>query len=171
MLNNRRILLIVAGGIAAFKCHDLIRKLRDRGAHVRCVLTDAGARFVTPLSLQALSEDKVYSDLFSLTDESEMGHINLSREADLLVVAPATANILARMAQGLADDLATTVLLATDKPVLAAPSMNTRMWDHPATRANIATLLSRGTLFVGPGAGNLACGEVGDGRLADVMDI
>lgn len=171
MLAGKRILLLVAGGIAAYKSLDLIRRLRERGASVRVVLTASGAKFVTPLSLAALSGDKVYGDLFSLTDESEMGHIRLSREADLLVVAPATANILARMAQGLADDLATTVLLATDKPVLAAPSMNSRMWDHPATRANIATLISRGTLFVGPGAGNLACGEVGDGRLADVMDI
>jgi phosphopantothenoylcysteine decarboxylase/phosphopantothenate--cysteine ligase len=171
MLAGKRILLLVAGGIAAYKSLDLIRRLRERGASVRVVLTASGAKFVTPLSLAALSGDKVYGDLFSLTDESEMGHIRLSREADLLVVAPATANILARMAQGLADDLATTVLLATDKPVLAAPSMNTRMWDHPATRANIATLLARGALFVGPGAGNLACGEVGDGRLADVMDI
>jgi phosphopantothenoylcysteine decarboxylase/phosphopantothenate--cysteine ligase len=171
MLAGKRILLLVAGGIAAYKSLDLIRRLRERGAAVRVVLTASGAKFVTPLSLAALSGDKVYGDLFSLTDESEMGHIRLSREADLLVVVPATANILARMAQGLADDLATTVLLATDKPVLAAPSMNTRMWDHPATRANIATLMDRGTLFVGPGAGNLACGEVGDGRLADVMDI
>jgi len=171
MLAGKRILLLVAGGIAAYKSLDLIRRLRERGASVRVVLTAAGAKFVTPLSLAALSGDKVYGDLFSLTDESEMGHIRLSREADLLVVAPATAHILARMAQGLAHDLATTVLLATDKPVLAAPSMNSRMWDHPATRANIATLMSRGTLFVGPGAGNLACGEVGDGRLADVMDI
>ncbi len=171
MLAGKRILLLVAGGIAAYKSLDLIRRLRERGASVRVVLTASGAKFVTPLSLAALSGDKVYGDLFSLTDESEMGHIRLSREADLLVVAPATANILARMAQGLASDLATTVLLATDKPVLAAPSMNTRMWEHPATRANIATLMSRGTLFVGPGAGNLACGEVGDGRLADVMDI
>lgn len=171
MLAGKRILLLVAGGIAAYKSLDLIRRLRERGAAVRVVLTASGAKFVTPLSLAALSGDKVYGDLFSLTDESEMGHIRLSREADLLVVAPATANILARMAQGLAGDLATTVLLATDKPVLAAPSMNSRMWDHPATRANIATLISRGTLFVGPGAGNLACGEVGDGRLADVMDI
>ncbi|MFN4281804.1 MAG: bifunctional phosphopantothenoylcysteine decarboxylase/phosphopantothenate--cysteine ligase CoaBC [Alphaproteobacteria bacterium] len=171
MLAGKRILLLVAGGIAAYKSLDLIRRLRERGAAVRVVLTASGSKFVTPLSLAALSGDKVYGDLFSLTDESEMGHIRLSREADLLVVAPATANILARMAQGLADDLATTILLATDKPVLAAPSMNARMWDHPATRANIETLRARGTLFVGPGAGNLACGEVGDGRLADVMDI
>ena len=134
MLKGKRILLIVAGGIAAFKVHELIRLLRKQDAAVRCVLTEAGAKFVTPLSLQALTEDKVYSDMFSLTDESEMGHIQLSRDADLLVVAPATANILARMAGGLADDLASTVLLATDKPVLAAPAMNVRMWTHAATR-------------------------------------
>ena len=133
MLKGKRILLIVAGGIAAFKSLELIRRLRERGASVRCVLTEAGAKFVTPLSLQALSEDRVYSDMFSLTDESEMGHIQLSRDADLLVVAPATANILARMAAGLADDLAATVLLATDKPVLVAPAMNVRMWTHAAT--------------------------------------
>ena len=140
MLKGKRILLIVAGGIAAFKSQELVRLLRKRDASVRCVLTEAGAKFVTPLSLQALTEDKVYSDLFSLTDESEMGHIQLSRDADLLVVAPATANILARMAAGLADDLATTVLLATDKPVLAAPAMNVRMWTHAATQANVETL-------------------------------
>src|SRR6202163_191138 len=143
MLNGKRILLILAGGIAAFKSLELIRKLRGRGAHVRCVLTDAGARFVTPLSIQALTEDKVYGDMFSLTDESEMGHIQLSRDADLLVVAPATANILARMAAGMADDLAATVLLATDKPVLAAPAMNVRMWTHAATVANVETLRRR----------------------------
>jgi phosphopantothenoylcysteine decarboxylase/phosphopantothenate--cysteine ligase len=171
MLAGKRILLLVAGGIAAYKSLDLIRRLRERGAAVRVVLTAAGAKFVTPLSLAALSGDKVYGDLFSLTDESEMGHIRLSREADLLLVAPATANMLARMAQGLADDLASTVLLATDKPVMVAPSMNLRMWDHPATHANVQTLLARGVQFVGPGAGNLACGEVGDGRLAEVMDI
>src|SRR6201991_1326883 len=171
MLNNRRILLIVAGGIAAFKCHDLIRKLRDRGAHVRCVLTEAGARFVTPLSLQALSEDKVYSDLFSLTDESKMGHIELSREADLLVVAPATANILARMAAGMADDLATTVLLATDKPVLVAPAMNVRMWTHAATVANVETLKKRGVTFIGPNDGAMACNEYGPGRMSEPEEI
>jgi phosphopantothenoylcysteine decarboxylase/phosphopantothenate--cysteine ligase len=171
MLNNKRILLIVAGGIAAFKCHDLIRKLRGQGAHVRCVLTDAGARFVTPLSLQALSEDKVYTDMFSLTDESEMGHIQLSRDADLLVVAPATANILARMAAGLADDLAATVLLATDKPVLAAPAMNVRMWTHAATVANVETLKKRGVTFVGPNDGAMACNEYGPGRMSEPAEI
>jgi phosphopantothenoylcysteine decarboxylase / phosphopantothenate---cysteine ligase len=171
VLEGKRVLLIVAGGIAAYKALDLIRRLRERGASVRPLLTPAGAKFVTPLSLAALAGAKVYSDLFSLTDESEMGHIRLSREADLVVVAPATADILARMAAGMADDLATTALLATDKPILVAPSMNIRMWDHAATRANIAALKARGVMVVGPGAGNLACGEVGDGRLADVMDI
>ncbi len=171
MLNGKRVLLIVAGGIAAFKCHDLIRKLRGQGAHVRCVLTDAGARFVTPLSLQALSEDKVYTDMFSLTDESEMGHIQLSREADLLVVAPATANILARMAAGLADDLASTVLLATDKPVLAAPAMNVRMWTHAATVANVETLKKRGVTFIGPNDGAMACNEYGPGRMSEPAEI
>lgn len=171
MLHGKRILLIVAGGIAAFKSLELIRRLRERGASVRCVLTEAGARFVTPLSLQALSEDKVYGDMFSLTDESEMGHIQLSRDADLLVVAPATANILARMAGGLADDLAATVLLATDKPVLAAPAMNVRMWTHAATVANVETLKKRGVTFVGPNDGAMACNEHGPGRLSEPEEI
>ena len=171
MLNGKRILLIVAGGIAAFKSLELIRRLRERGAAVRCVITDAGARFVTPLSLQALSEDRVYSDMFSLTDESEMGHIQLSRDADLLVVAPATANILARMAAGMADDLAATVLLATDKPVLAAPAMNVRMWTHAATVANVETLKKRGVSFVGPNDGAMACNEHGPGRMSEPEEI
>jgi phosphopantothenoylcysteine decarboxylase / phosphopantothenate---cysteine ligase len=171
MLKGKRILLIVAGGIAAFKSLELIRRLRERGASVRCVLTDAGARFVTPLSLQALSEDRVYSDMFSLTDESEMGHIQLSRDADLLVVAPATANILARMAAGLADDLAATVLLATDKPVLAAPAMNVRMWTHAATAANVETLKRRGIHFIGPNDGAMACNEFGPGRMSEPEEI
>ena len=171
MLNGKRVLLIVAGGIAAFKCHDLIRKLRSQGAQVRCVLTDAGAKFVTPLSLQALSDDKVYTDMFSLTDESERGHIQLSREADLLVVAPATANILARMAAGMADDLAATVLLATDKPVLVAPAMNVRMWSHAATVANVETLKKRGIIFVGPNDGAMACNEYGPGRMSEPAEI
>jgi phosphopantothenoylcysteine decarboxylase / phosphopantothenate---cysteine ligase len=171
MLNGKRILLIVAGGIAAFKSLELIRRLRERGAAVRCVITDAGARFVTPLSLQALSEDRVYSDMFSLTDESEMGHIQLSRDADLLVVAPATANILARMAAGLADDLAATVLLATDKPVLAAPAMNVRMWTHAATVANVEILKRRGVTFVGPNDGAMACNEHGPGRMSEPEEI
>ena len=171
MLEGKRVLLVVAGGIAAYTALDLTRRLRERGAAVRPLLTAAGAQFVTPLALSALAGDKVYSDLFSLTDESEMGHIRLSREADLVVVAPATADILAKMATGMASDLATTALLATDKPILVAPSMNMRMWEHPATRANIATLKARGVIVVGPGSGDLACGEVGDGRLAEVLDI
>jgi phosphopantothenoylcysteine decarboxylase/phosphopantothenate--cysteine ligase len=166
-LAGKRVLLIVAGGIAAFKALELIRLLRGAGCGVTCVLTDSGGRFVTPLSLQALSESKVYADLFSLTDESEMGHIQLSRAADLLVVAPATANILAKMAAGLADDLASTVLLATDKPVLVAPAMNVRMWLHPATQAAMATLAGRGVHVVGPDEGAMACNEFGPGRLAE----
>ncbi|MCK5622797.1 MAG: bifunctional phosphopantothenoylcysteine decarboxylase/phosphopantothenate--cysteine ligase CoaBC [Alphaproteobacteria bacterium] len=171
MLSNKRILLIVAGGIAAYKTLELIRRLRERGASVRCILTRGGAQFVTPLSLAALSGDNVYDDLFSLTDEAEMGHIELSRDADLLVVAPATADILAKMAAGLADDLATTALLATDKPVMVAPAMNVRMWEHAATRANVETLASRGVLRVGPGAGDMACGEFGEGRMAEPAEL
>jgi phosphopantothenoylcysteine decarboxylase/phosphopantothenate--cysteine ligase len=171
MLQDKRILLIIAGGIAAYRSLDLIRRLRERGADVRCVLTQGGAQFVTPLSVAALSENKVYQDLFSLTDEAEMGHIRLSREADLVVVCPASADLLAKMANGLADDLASTALLATDKPVMVCPTMNVMMWQHPATQANMLTLEGRGVLRVGPGAGNLACGEIGTGRLADVMDI
>ncbi len=165
-LDARRVLLIVAGGIAAYKSLELIRLLRGRGCGVSCVLTEAGARFVTPLSLQALSESRVYTELFSLTDESEMGHIQLSRSTDLVVVAPASANILAKMAAGLADDLASTLLLATDKPVLVAPAMNVRMWLHPATQANMATLAARGVAVVGPDEGAMACHEFGPGRLA-----
>ncbi len=171
MLHGKRILLIVAGGIAAYKSLELVRRLRERGAAVRAVLTAAGAQFVTPLSLSALTEDKVYGELFSLTDESEMGHIRLSREADLIVIVPATADLLARMAQGRAEDLASTVLLAADKPVLAAPAMNHRMWLHPATQANITTLAERGVIFVGPEDGAMACGEHGPGRMAEPQDI
>ena len=141
MLKGKRVLLVIAGGIAAFKALELVRLIRAMGADVRCVLTSSGSNFVTPLSLQALTGDKVYTELFSLTDESEMGHIQLSRDADVLVVAPATANLLARMRAGIADDLASTVLLATDKPVLVAPSMNVRMWEHPATIENMGDLL------------------------------
>ncbi len=166
-LAGRRILLIVAGGIAAYKALELIRLLRREGAAVRCVLTEGGAQFVTPLSLQALSEETVYTDLFLLTDESEMGHIQLSRAADLVVVVPASADILARMAAGMASDLATTVLLATDKPVLVAPAMNVRMWTHPATVANMAVLKARGVSVVEPEEGAMACGEWGPGRLAE----
>jgi phosphopantothenoylcysteine decarboxylase/phosphopantothenate--cysteine ligase len=171
MLDGKRILLIIGGGIAAYKCLDLIRRLRERGAAVRCVLTKAGTEFVTPLSLAALSEDKVYQDLFSLTDESEMGHIRLSREADLVVVAPATANLIAKMANGIADDLASTTLMATDKPVLIAPAMNVRMWQHPATVRNVATLLADGVTVTGPGEGAMACGEFGPGRMAEPEEI
>ena len=162
-----RILLIVSGGIAAFKSLELVRLLRKGGHAVTAVLTEGGAQFVTPLSLQALTEEKVYSALWSLTDESEMGHIQLSRSADLVVVAPASANMLAKMAAGLADDLASTVLLATDKPVLVAPAMNVRMWLHPATAANMATLTGRGVAVVGPDEGVMACNEFGPGRLAE----
>ncbi len=166
-LDGRRVLLIVSGGIAAYKALELIRLLRARGCGVTCVLTEAGAQFVTPLSLQALSEAKVYTELFSLTDESEMGHIQLSRSADLVVVAPASADVLARMAAGLANDLASTLLLATDKPVLVAPAMNVRMWLHPATVANMALLGSRGVRVIGPDKGAMACHEFGPGRLAE----
>nr|WP_294507271.1 bifunctional phosphopantothenoylcysteine decarboxylase/phosphopantothenate--cysteine ligase CoaBC [uncultured Rhodopila sp.] len=170
-LAGKRVLLIVSGGIAAYKALELIRLLTGAGCGVTCVLTENGGRFVTPLSLQALSGARVYSDLFSLTDESEMGHIQLSRAADLLVVAPATANILAKMAGGVADDLASTVLLATDKPVLVAPAMNVRMWLHPATQANLATLEQRGVRVVQPGEGAMACNEFGPGRLAEPPEI
>jgi phosphopantothenoylcysteine decarboxylase/phosphopantothenate--cysteine ligase len=171
LLDGKRILLIVCGGIAAYKTLDLVRRLRERGAGVRCILTRAGAEFVTPLSLAALTGDKVYGELFSLTDEAEMGHIELSRDADLLVVAPATADIMARMAAGLADDLAATALLATDKPVLIAPAMNVRMWTHPATQRNLARLLADGVRVVGPGEGEMACGEFGPGRMAEPAEI
>jgi phosphopantothenoylcysteine decarboxylase / phosphopantothenate---cysteine ligase len=166
-LSGRRVLLIVSGGIAAYKALELIRLLRARGCAVTCVLTAAGGEFVTPLSLQALSENKVYSDLFSLTDESEMGHIQLSRSADLVVVAPASADLIARMSAGLADDLAATLLLATDKPVLVAPAMNVRMWHHAATQDNLAQLRRRGIHVVGPEEGPMACNEWGFGRLAE----
>jgi phosphopantothenoylcysteine decarboxylase/phosphopantothenate--cysteine ligase len=160
-LQGKSVLLIVSGGIAAYKALELIRLLTKSGCAVKTVLTKSGAHFVTPLSLQALSGEKVYTDLFSLTDESEMGHIELSRAADLVVVAPATADIIAKMAAGIADDLATTVLLATDKHVLAAPAMNVRMWQHEATQANLATLAARGVMIVPPDEGPMACGEYG----------
>jgi phosphopantothenoylcysteine decarboxylase / phosphopantothenate---cysteine ligase len=171
VLHDRRILLIISGGIAAYKSLDLIRRLRERGAAVRAIMTAAAQHFVTPLSVASLCEDKVYTDLWSLTDESEMGHIRLSREADLVVVAPASADLIARMAAGLADDLATTALLASDKRVLLAPTMNLMMWAHPATQANLATLSARGVVRVGPGSGELACGEVGSGRMAEPLEI
>ena len=171
MLDGKSILLIVSGGIAAYKCPDLVRRLRERGARVRCVLTAGGAEFVTPLALGAVSGDKVYEDLFSLTDEDQMGHIRLSREADLVLVAPATANILAKMTAGIADDLATTALLATDKPILVAPAMNVRMWEHPATRDNLAALTARGVVVIGPEEGDMACGEWGPGRMSEPESI
>ena len=171
MLHDRRILLIISGGIAAYKSLDLIRRLRERGAAVRAIMTAAAQHFVTPLSVASLCEDKVYTDLWSLTDESEMGHIRLSREVDLVVVAPASADLIARMAAGLADDLATTALLASDKKVLIAPTMNLMMWAHPATQANLAVLAARGMLRIGPGSGELACGEVGSGRMAEPLEI
>src|SRR5579862_2263450 len=170
-LAGRRILLVISGGIAAYKALDLIRRLRERGAAVRCVMTAAAQHFVTPLAAASLAEDKVYTDLFSLTDESEMGHIRLSREADLVLVAPATADLLARMAAGLANDLASTLLLATDKPVMVAPSMNVMMWGHAATQANMALLERRGIRRAGPVPGDLACGEFGSGRMAEPLDI
>jgi phosphopantothenoylcysteine decarboxylase/phosphopantothenate--cysteine ligase len=171
MLGGKRILLIIGGGIAAYKSLDLIRKLRERGASVTPVLTRAAQEFVTPLSVSALAGQKVFLDLFDLTDEAEMGHIELSRAADLIVVAPATADLIAKMAAGLANDLASTLLMATDKRVLIAPSMNVRMWDHPANRRNIDTLTGDGILFVGPNEGDMACGEFGPGRMAEPLEI
>ncbi len=163
----KRILLIVGGGIAAYKACELIRLARKAGIGVRCVLTAGGAQFITPMTLAALSENPVHTSLWDLKDEVEMGHIQLSREADLVVIAPATADLLAKMASGIADDLATTLLLATDKPVLAAPAMNVRMWQHPATRRNIATLRADGITVIEPDEGPMACGEFGPGRLPE----
>lgn len=171
MLDGRKILLAIGGGVAAFKCLDLIRRLRERGCSVTPVLTKAAQEFVTPLSVSALSGEKVYLDLFDLTDEAEMGHIELSRAADLIIVAPATADLMAKMAGGHADDLVSTLLMATDKRVLIAPSMNVRMWDHPATQRNLATLQQDGILVVGPNEGDMACGEYGPGRMAEVPEI
>lgn len=166
-MKSPRILLIIGGGIAAYKSVELIRALGRAGVGSRCILTRAGHHFVTPMSVAALSGEKVYDDLFSLTDEAEMGHIELSRSADLIVVCPATADLMAKAAHGLADDLATTALLATDKPVLMAPAMNVRMWLHPATQANLATLRSRGVTVLDPDEGEMACGEFGPGRLPE----
>ena len=171
MQQNRRILLIIAGGIAAYKTLELIRRLREREFTVRCIVTRAGARFVTPLALASLSGERVFTDLFSLTDEAEIGHIRLSREADLVVVAPATADVIAKMAHGLADDLASTALLATDKPVLIAPAMNPAMWQHAATRRSIAQVEADGVRLVGPNPGDMACGETGLGRMAEPDQI
>jgi phosphopantothenoylcysteine decarboxylase/phosphopantothenate--cysteine ligase len=165
---TRSVLLIITGSVAAYKSLDVIRRLRERGVNVTCVLTEGGAQFVTPLSLASLSGNPVYSDLFSLKDETEMGHIRLSREASLIAVIPASADIIAKMAAGIADDLATATLLAADKPVLVAPAMNERMWQHKATKRNLAQLVKDGVQVIDPDAGSLACGEVGQGRLADV---
>ena len=170
-MQGKRILLIVGGGIAAYKSLELVRRLKERGASVRAIVTRGGAEFVTPLSLSVLTEEKAFTDLFDLKAEAEIGHIRLSREADLIVVAPATADLLAKMAHGLADDLATAVLLAADKRVLAAPAMNVRMWEHPATRRNLATLRADGIEFVGPDEGEMACGEFGSGRMAEPQAI
>ncbi|WP_417713776.1 bifunctional phosphopantothenoylcysteine decarboxylase/phosphopantothenate--cysteine ligase CoaBC [Pseudophaeobacter arcticus] len=171
MLAGKKILLIIGGGIAAYKSLELIRRLQDQGASVTPVLTRAGEEFVTPLSVSALSGAAVHRDLFDLTAEAEMGHIQLSRSADLVVVAPATADLMAKMAHGLANDLASTLLLATDTPVLLAPAMNVRMWEHAATRRNIQTLRGDGVHFVGPNEGGMACGEFGPGRLAEPAEI
>ena len=171
MIQGKRILLVIAGGIAAYKSLELIRRLRDRGARVRCILTRAAHEFVTPLSVSTLSHDRVFSDLFSLTDEHEIGHIRLARDCDLVVVAPATADLITKITLGVADDLASTVLLATDRPILMAPAMNHVMWHAPATQANITTLVARGLALVGPNAGPLAEGETGIGRMAEPAEI
>jgi phosphopantothenoylcysteine decarboxylase / phosphopantothenate---cysteine ligase len=170
-LSGRSVLLIIGGGIAAYKSLELIRLLKQRQAKVTAILTKAAEQFVTQLSVASLTKDKVYTDLFSLTDEIEMGHIELSRSADLLVVAPASADLMAKMAQGLANDLASTTLLATDKKILLAPAMNVRMWQHPATMRNLSTLKADGVLTVGPNDGEMACGEYGPGRMAEPAEI
>ncbi len=171
MLASKRILLIIGGGIAAYKSLDLIRRLQERGATITPVLTRAAEEFVTPLSVSALAGQKAYRDLFDLTDEAEMGHIQLSRSADLIVVAPATADMMGKMAAGLANDLASTLLMATDTPVLCAPAMNVRMWDHPATQRNLKQLQQDGIRFVGPNEGDMACGEYGPGRMSEPLEI
>ncbi len=170
-MTQKRILLIVCGGIAAYKSLELVRLLKRQGVAVRAVMTKSAAAFVTPLSLSVMTEDQVYGDLFDLKDEREIGHIQLSRQADLIVICPATANILAKMAQGMADDLASTVLLATDKPVLAVPAMNVRMWQHPATERNVKQLVADGIHIMAPDEGSMACGEFGPGRLPEPADI
>jgi phosphopantothenoylcysteine decarboxylase/phosphopantothenate--cysteine ligase len=170
-MNEKHILLVISGGIAAVKLPELIRSLTAQGARVTPVLTQSGAQFVTPLSIAALARSKVFTELFDLTDEAQMGHIELSRAADLVLVAPATAQIMAKMAQGMADDLATTLLLATDTPVMIAPSMNVRMWQHPATQRNLKRLQEDGVQIIGPNDGEMACGEYGPGRMAEVDEI
>ncbi|MGY6547930.1 MAG: bifunctional phosphopantothenoylcysteine decarboxylase/phosphopantothenate--cysteine ligase CoaBC [Roseinatronobacter sp.] len=171
MVTGMRVTLIIGGGIAAYKALELIRLLRTAGAEVIPVLTAGGTQFVTPLSVAALAGAQVYHNLFDLKDEAEMGHIQLSRAADLIVVAPATADLMAKMAGGHADDLATTLLLATDKPVMIAPAMNVRMWDHPATQRNLAQLRADGVQVIGPDSGDMACGEYGPGRMAEPAEI
>jgi len=171
MLSSKRVLLIISGGIAAYKSLELIRLLKKQGASVTPILTTAAQQFVTPLSVSALAGEKVYTDLFDLTDEAEMGHIQLSRVADLVVVAPASADIMGKMAHGRADDLASTLLLATDTPVMVAPAMNVRMWDHPATLRNLATLRGDGVKIIGPNEGDMACGEYGPGRMSEPAEI
>jgi phosphopantothenoylcysteine decarboxylase/phosphopantothenate--cysteine ligase len=171
ILHDKKLLLVIGGGIAAYKCLDLIRRLRERGVKIQAVLTKGGSEFVTPLSVSSLIEDKFYQDLFSLTDEAEMGHIKLSRENDLILVAPATADLMAKMACGIADNLATTTLLAANKPIILAPTMNSEMWANPATQSNLNTLMERGMSVINPADGDLACGEIGTGRLAELADI
>ncbi|HEY2837241.1 MAG TPA: bifunctional phosphopantothenoylcysteine decarboxylase/phosphopantothenate--cysteine ligase CoaBC [Rhizomicrobium sp.] len=170
-MHGKSVLLIIGGGIAAYKSLDLIRRLAERGVKAKAILTRAGAEFITPLSVSALTGEKVFSDLFSLTDESEMGHIELSRAADLVVVAPATADLMGKLAAGIANDLASTALLATDKRILMAPAMNVRMWQSPSVRRNAETLAEDGVLFVGPNKGEMACGEFGPGRMAEPLEI
>ena len=171
MANGKKVLLIISGGISAYKSLELIRELKVRNIKVRCILTTAGSQFVSPLSVEALTGDKVYQDLFSLTEKNEMGHIELSRDADLIVIAPATANIIAKMRAGIADDLATTALIATDKSVLIAPSMNVRMWEHASTQSNMMELQQRGINVIGPETGDMACGEYGVGRMSEPLSI
>ena len=170
-MNGKSILLIIGGGIAAYKSLDLIRRARERGARVRAVLTTSAQHFVTPLSVATLCEEKAFTELFDLKDETEIGHIRLSREADLIIIAPATANLIARMANGIADDLASAVLLAANKPILAAPAMNWKMWENPATQRNLGQLRADGVHFVGPTEGAMACNEWGIGRMAEPLDI
>lgn len=170
-LAGKSVLLVISGGIAAYKSLELIRLLKKSRAEVRCILTKGGSEFVTPLSVSALSEHPVYTDLFSLKDESEMGHIRLSREADVIVVAPASANLMAKLANGIADDLASTTLLASNKPVFVAPAMNPEMWAKPSTQRNIDTLRTDGIRFIGPAAGEMACGETGLGRMVEPEEI
>lgn len=170
-MTNKQLLLIITGSIAAYKIPEFIRLCRKAEIDVRCILTHGGAQFVTPITLASLSEYPVYTDIFSLKDEVEMGHIRLSREADLILVAPATADIIAKMVHGLADDLASTVLLATDKPVIVAPAMNAKMWEHKATRRNIAQCQEDGAVIIAPAAGSLACGEEGVGRMVEPQEL